>query len=218
MNPDSLQLFRSGAALDGLGKTDAALGKYSDAIKADPKSALAYYARGVLLATRQRAYVRAISDFDKVLVLEPANYSALVRRGEAYSELGDFGHAFADLNRAIELDPTNPTAYFVRGLANDRRKQTAKALEDFGAVLRPNPHDIGGAAKSRRVVRETGRARSRAERLQRRDRDSAHRSVGLLQPRLHSFPQAAVRSRRSRLHHVDLLRSCHGAGLSRSAA
>lgn len=141
MNPDALGLFRAGAALDGIGKADAALDKYSEAIKADPKLTLAYYARGVLLARRERAYARAIGDFDKVLVLEPANNGALVRRGEAYSQLGDFGHALADLNHAIELDPANPAAYVARGLANDRRGQTAKAMEDFGAALRLNPRD-----------------------------------------------------------------------------
>jgi len=114
MNPDALELFRNGAALDGIDKTDTALGKYSEAIKADPKLALAYYARGVLLATHERAYAPAIGDFDKVLVLEPANDGALVRRGEAYSQLSDFGHALADLNHAIELDPANPAAYIAR--------------------------------------------------------------------------------------------------------
>jgi tetratricopeptide (TPR) repeat protein len=152
LNPDALGLFRAGAALDGIGKADAALGRYSEAIKADPKLTLAYYARGVLLATRERAYARAIGDFDKVLVLEPANDGALVRRGEAYSQLGDFGHALADLNHAIELDPANPAAYVARGLANDRRGQTAKALEDFGAALRLNPHDIG-ALRNRGALR-----------------------------------------------------------------
>jgi tetratricopeptide (TPR) repeat protein len=139
MNPDALQLYRAAAALDGVGKVDAALGKYGEAIKADPKLALAYYGRGVLLATRERAYTRAIGDFDKVIALEPANTTALVRRGDAYSQLGDFGHAMADLNRALQLDPANPTAYVVRGLANDRRGQPALALQDFGAALRLNP-------------------------------------------------------------------------------
>jgi tetratricopeptide (TPR) repeat protein len=141
MNPDALELYRTGAALEGIGKADAALVKYGEAIKADPKLALAYYARGILLARRERAYTRAIGDFDKVLTLEPANINALIRRGDAYGQIGDFGHAIADLNRAIELDPENPRARVARGLANERRGQSAKAFDDFGAALRLNPRD-----------------------------------------------------------------------------
>lgn len=139
MNPDALQLYRMGAASEGLGDTTAALRRYDEAIGIDPKLALAYYGRGILLATRERAYRRAIGDFDRVLTLEPANVRAFVRRGEAYSQVGDFGHALADLNHAIELDPANPAAYVARGLVNDRRGDSAMALQDFDAALQLNP-------------------------------------------------------------------------------
>ena len=67
----SKPVLHTGTALDEIGKADTALGKYSEAIKADPKSALAHYAHGVLLATRQRTCARTIGDFDKAPVLEP---------------------------------------------------------------------------------------------------------------------------------------------------
>jgi tetratricopeptide (TPR) repeat protein len=141
MNPDALQLYRAGAALEGVGKTDAALGKYDAAIKADPKLALAYYGRGILLATRERAYNRAIADFDRVLTLDPANTHALVHRGEAYSQVGGFGHALADLNRAIQLDARDPAAFVARGLVQQRRGAADLALADFNAALKINPRD-----------------------------------------------------------------------------
>ena len=139
--PDALQLYRAGAALEGVGKDDAALAKYNDAIKADPKLALAYYGRGILLATRERAYNRAIADFDRVLTLDPANTRALVHRGEAYSQVGDFGHALADLNRAIQLDARDPSAFVTRGLVQQRRGAFDAALADFNAALNVYPRD-----------------------------------------------------------------------------
>jgi tetratricopeptide (TPR) repeat protein len=140
-NPDALELYRAAAALEGVGKNDAALSKYDAAIKADPKLALAYYGRGILLATRERAYNRAIADFDRTLTLDPANTRALIHRGEAYSQVGDFGHALADLNRAIQLDPRNPAAFVARGLVQQRRGGLDLALADFDAALKVYPHD-----------------------------------------------------------------------------
>jgi len=141
MNPDALQLYRTAAALVGIGKDDAALAKYDAAIKADPKLALAYYGRGILLATRERAYTRAIADFDRTLTLDPANTHALIHRGEAYSQVGDFGHALADLNRAIQLDPRDPAAFVARGLVQQRRGALDLALADFDAALKVYPRD-----------------------------------------------------------------------------
>ena len=79
-NPDALNLFRRGATLDALGQDERALNDYNEAIRLDANSALAYFGRGVLLATRKRAYQRAIEDFDKVLVLEPTSADALASR------------------------------------------------------------------------------------------------------------------------------------------
>ena len=139
--PDALQLYRAAAALEGVGNANAALAKYNEAIKADPKLALAYYGRGILLATRERGYNRAIADFDRVLTLEPANTRALVHRGEAYSQVGDFGRALADLNRAIQLDARDPGALVARGLVQQRRGRLDLALADFDAALKIHPRD-----------------------------------------------------------------------------
>jgi tetratricopeptide (TPR) repeat protein len=157
MNPDALQLYRMGAASEGLGDTTSALRHYGEAIRADPSLALAYYGRGILLATRERAYRRAISDFDKVLALEPTNVSVFIRRGEAYSQIGDFGHALGDLNHALDLDPANPSAYVARGLANERRGNSAAALQDFAAALLLNPHDAGALRNRGALYTRLGR-------------------------------------------------------------
>lgn len=135
-NPNSLALYRRAVALDSSGQTDKALEDYSAAIKADPKSSLAFLGRGVLLAVRKRAYDRAIEDFDKVLVIEPDNVEALVSRGDAFAQLGDLGRAMADLNRAVALAPDKPTVLVTRGQVESRRGNLAGAARDYEAALK----------------------------------------------------------------------------------
>jgi tetratricopeptide (TPR) repeat protein len=138
-NPDSLALYRRAVALDASGQTDKAMEDYSAAIKADPKSSLAFLGRGVLLAVRKRAYDRAVEDFDKVLVIEPDNVEALVSRGDAFGQLGDLGRAMADLNRAVALAPDKPTALVARGQIESRRGNLAGAARDYEAALKIDP-------------------------------------------------------------------------------
>ncbi len=141
-NPDALELYRRAAALDALGQTDRALGDYSEAIRLDPTDPLAFLGRGVLLAGRERLYARAIDDFDKVLVLAPNNVEGLVHRGDASSQMGNFGPALADLDRAVALAPGNAEAYVYRGLANSRRNESRLAMYDYKAGLALDPDNV----------------------------------------------------------------------------
>jgi tetratricopeptide (TPR) repeat protein len=138
-NPDALALFRRAVALNASGQSDKALADYTAAIKADPKASFAFLERGVLLATRKRAYDRAIEDFNKVLKLEPDNVDALIARGDAFSNLGDPGLAMVDLNRAVALAPDRATPYLIRGLAEARQDNRSAARRDYEASLSINP-------------------------------------------------------------------------------
>ena len=137
--PDALAIYRRGAALEGLGRTGQALSAYDEAIRVDPQGPLAYYGRAILLATRERAYIRAIADFDRVLALVPNSTTALQQRGNAYSQTGDQEHALADLDRAIALDPSDPRAYVYRGFVYQRKAMPDRALADFDAALKIEP-------------------------------------------------------------------------------
>ena len=145
-NPDALNLFRRAAAEDALGNTEKALDLYNEAIRIDPKATLAFLGRGILLASRKRAYERAIADLDKVLVLEPDNVLALIRRGEAFGELGETGRGLVDLDRAISLAPSSSQAYFYRGLIHSRRKETEAALSDYAAAVQRGPRNVDALA------------------------------------------------------------------------
>ncbi len=141
LNPDALAFYRRGAALDATGETDRALADYNEAIRLNPRSPLAFFARGVLLATRKRFYERAISDFDKVLEFSPDRLEALMRRGDAYGQMNKFGHALADLDRAVAIAPEVAAVYVYRGLANSRRGDNKLALVDYTAALARDPHN-----------------------------------------------------------------------------
>ena len=156
-NPDALNLFRRAAALDAVGQTDKALTDYSDAIKLDPSASLAFLNRGVLLATRKRAYDRAIQDFDRVLVLEPDNVDALIRRGDAFVQLGDFGRGMSDLDRAVSMAPENALAYLMRGLAYGRRGNAIAAMQNYDAALKYDPRNADALSNRAAIYLGQGR-------------------------------------------------------------
>lgn len=141
-NPDALALYRRGASLDALGQSDRALTDYNEAVRVDPQEPLAYFGRGILLATRKRAYMRAIADFDKVLALQPHNVEALIRRGDAYGQMGEFGRALVDLDNAVSLAPGGSKAYVFRGLIHGRRGDDQSALRDYHRALELDPRDV----------------------------------------------------------------------------
>ena len=59
----------------------------------------------------------AISDFDKVLSLNPRVVFAWFNKGNIYYEAGDFTSAIQAYSEAIKIDPEFGEAYFNRGLA-----------------------------------------------------------------------------------------------------
>jgi tetratricopeptide (TPR) repeat protein len=140
-HPDALDLFRRAVAEQGLGQTDRALADYDEAVRRDPKNQAVYLQRGVLLATRARNFRRAIGDFNRTLELEPRNFHALIARGEAWSQLGEFGPALSDLDQAIKLAPTHPHALIVRGLIHAREGKPQLALQDYDAALKLSEHE-----------------------------------------------------------------------------
>lgn len=156
-NPDALNLYRRATSLYAMGETERALSDYNDAIRVDPDNSLAFLGRGVLLATRARAYGRAIEDFDKVLARQPDNVDALIARGNAYSQLGDNGPALADLDRAIRLAPDNAQAYVIRGLANNRRGRRPLAMQDYDTALQRAPRYPQALANRAALLSENGK-------------------------------------------------------------
>lgn len=156
LNPDALAVYRRATALDAIGQTDRALSDYDEAIRLGPKDPLAFIGRGVLLATRKRFYARAISDFSMVLALSPDRLEALMRRGDAYSQMGNFGPALADLDRAVALAPDNAEVRVYRGLANARRGDASHAQADYTAALALDPQNVDALVNRAAVYSTAG--------------------------------------------------------------
>ena len=144
-----------GVVLTMLKNYPAALKHLDEAIAINPQFTVAYMARGfaryanaisemkmahetkeeqeVLLD--RMAYTSllqdALSDFDKVLSLNPKVVFAWFNKGNIYYEAGDYTSAMQAYNEAIKIDPEFGEAYFNRGLAYLNAGNKNQAFSDL---------------------------------------------------------------------------------------
>ena len=69
------------------------------------------------------------------LRLNPKIVENYIRRGKAYSYIGEHAKAIADYNTAIDLKPEYPKAYYRRGVAYAKNAEYAKAIADYNQVI-----------------------------------------------------------------------------------
>src|SRR5215813_1639235 len=120
------------------GDYDKAIAAFSDAMRLDPKSALAFTNRGVAYE-RKGDMDRAIADFSEAIRLDPNYALASSDRGIAYARKGDNDRAIADFNEAIRLDPKNVLAFTNRGIAYGKKGDTDRAIADYNEAIRLDP-------------------------------------------------------------------------------
>ena len=89
-----------GVAYADKGDNDRAIADYNEAIRLDPKSALAFRTGASLMQTKA-TYDRAITDFNEAIRLDPKSAHAFRNRGIAYGGKGDIDRAIVDFNEAI---------------------------------------------------------------------------------------------------------------------
>lgn len=83
-------------------------------------------------------YSKAISDFNKVLELEPQHTVAYYERGNAYLAQGNPEAAIEDYNQVLKFFPENSMAYNKRGLVRLELGDYQGALEDYNQALQLN--------------------------------------------------------------------------------
>ena len=144
----------------------APLADYEQALKLDPKYALAYLNRGLLWHAR-KDYDRAIADFDQAIRLAPDNAAAATTPAAlALDAKGEFDRAIADFDRAIALEPNN--ANYLR--QPRQRLARPRPLRPRGRGLRQGDRagaglclrllqPLAGALPGRPVSRGAGRRR-----------------------------------------------------------
>ncbi len=109
---------------------DRAIAEFNEAIKLDPKNAVAYYDRGVAYG-HMGEYDKEITDCTEAIRLDPKLAVAYCSRGAAYHAETRYDSALADYNEAIKLNPKLALAYFNRGMVYRKNGERAKAEKDF---------------------------------------------------------------------------------------
>src|SRR5499433_959652 len=104
-SPFGVLLVAEGNRQAGYRDFDAAITDYSEAIRLDPKYALAFHNRGAAYANKGDRD-RAIADYDEAIRLDPQYALAFCNRGRAKRAKGDETGAGADINRANQLSPS----------------------------------------------------------------------------------------------------------------
>ena len=60
---------------------------------------------------------RVVAETTEAIERDPSDAQAYFRRGNAYSNAGDYARAIEDMSRVIELDPESSMAHNNRGVA-----------------------------------------------------------------------------------------------------
>lgn len=123
-----------GIALARQGNVAAALAKFDEAIRDDPKLPVAYLNRGVAHANAGTLDA-AIADFTSVIGLEPDSFRAFHSRGFTHWRRRDYPAAKADFERAIELAPKYPNAYAGRALVHAANGMHAAVIADCNTAI-----------------------------------------------------------------------------------
>jgi tetratricopeptide (TPR) repeat protein len=129
-----------GSTYDELGRFEAALADYNQAIALDPADARTHYNRGVTFAKLER-YDDAVADYNQAIALNPADARTYVNRATTYLTLGQFADALDDVTQAIVLAPAYARAYYNRGIIYDKLERFEAALADYSQAITLNPAD-----------------------------------------------------------------------------
>jgi tetratricopeptide (TPR) repeat protein len=128
---------RGKEALDN-GDDDLAIACFTACIRDHPKSAAAYYNRGLAYGHKQE-YDKAIQDFSEAIRLDPKYARAYTNRGAAYGGKKEYDKEIEDCSEAIRLDPKYVLSYSNRGFAYSLKKEYDKAIQDCSEAIRLNP-------------------------------------------------------------------------------
>jgi len=120
------------------GDYDSALRDCNEAIRLDPKYAVAYDSRGNVYDYK-KDYDRAIADYGEAIRLDPKDAGAFNNRGNAYADKGDPDRAIPDYDEAIRLDPKDAAAFRNRGMTYRDKGDLDRAIVDYDEAIRLDP-------------------------------------------------------------------------------
>jgi tetratricopeptide (TPR) repeat protein len=117
---------------------EKALAEYTQALRINPKSTLAFFSRGLVWQAK-REYDQALADYTEVLRLDPTNALAFNNRGNTWRDKHELDKALDDLNEALRLAPRFALAFNNRGNVWYDKQEYDRALDDYTQALRLDP-------------------------------------------------------------------------------
>ena len=115
------------------GDNDRAIADYTEAIRLDPKNAVAFNNRcwaGALAGQLEQA----LEDCETSLTLRPSDPAILDSRALVHLKRNDFKKAIADYDAVLKIDPQNAHSFYGRGLAKQKMGDTAGGNADIAAA------------------------------------------------------------------------------------
>jgi tetratricopeptide (TPR) repeat protein len=117
---------------------DLAIQSLSDAVRKNPKSALAHNALGNAYNIKGD-YDRAIEAYTAAIEADPQFAFAFRNRGAAYGVKREHDRAVADFDQAIAISPNFPDGYNSRGVVLEAMGQIDRALADLSKAIALEP-------------------------------------------------------------------------------
>ena len=106
-----------GVAFARKGQLDGAIADLDEAIRLDPRSAVALSNRGNAYIAKGQ-FDRSILDYSEAIRLDPGYVPPYGARGTAYLRMHKYAEALADLNEAVHQEPQSSAVYNNRGDAH----------------------------------------------------------------------------------------------------
>ena len=148
-------LLQRGVLYELAGDKEAAIGDYSEVIKLDPTSAIAFFNRGNV-HDQLGDLDRALADYSEAIKLDPSDPDIYNNRGQVYDAKGDPDAAIADYSQSIRLSRDNSRAFYNRGLAFANKSDYERAVADFNEAIKLDPRDAEAYVSRGAVHEEMG--------------------------------------------------------------
>ena len=125
------------------GDEEAARSKFDSELRQDPKDALAYYGKGILL-DREGHRKEGAEDLKKALQWRPLDADIVRDLGKIYFHMGDYEVALKTLKGALAFSPKDPEGWFLLGRSQAEKGDLEGALDSFKTLLDSAPHYLPG--------------------------------------------------------------------------
>jgi tetratricopeptide (TPR) repeat protein len=131
-------LVQRGIAFGHKKNLDKAIGDFDEAIRLNPKFAMAYNSRGDAWIHKGKLD-KALLDYNEAIHLDPKIAMVYGNRGNTWLNKQEFDRAIKDCDEAIRLNTKYAMAYSIRGTAWMNKQELDKAISDYTEAIRLDP-------------------------------------------------------------------------------